>query len=101
MRKAPLYEVRYIDAWVDDMEGGWTWNQSFKLFEFRSNASDMKRTFTRKLRECFRKGVRTFLGVSHPELGKGWYCIDGNYDLMELCARKDGCPLYACIRMTP
>ena len=92
---APLFEVRWIDAWADG-EGGWEWNESRKLFEFRSEALNLKRTFTNRLRTFIRKSP-FFKG----ELGRGWYYVTNDWDVMELCRRCDGCPFYACIRITP
>ena len=43
-----LWELREVDAWADG-EGGWTWNDSFVLKRFRSDADDLKRLFLRVL----------------------------------------------------
>ena len=43
-----LWELREIDAWVD-CGGGWTWNDSFVLKRFRSDADDLKGLFLRVL----------------------------------------------------
>ena len=43
-----LWELREIDAWADG-EGGWTWNDSFVLKRFRSDADDLKGLFLRVL----------------------------------------------------
>ncbi len=99
---APLFSVHSIDAWADDSEGGWTWNQSYKLFEFRTTALDLKRAFLKRLRKFLKDGVPTVAGIrEHVDLGRGWFYVTDDWDVMELCRRKDCCPIYACIRETP
>ena len=95
---APLYSVWSIDAWADG-EGDWTWNDKCKLFEFRSRSLNIKRVFPSKLREFLENGVRTIAGMrQYIDLGRGWYYIDGDWDILELCRRSTKEPLYACIR---
>ena len=97
---APKFKVVSIDAWADDV--GWTWNESHTLFTFRSSASDLKRTFLARLRTFLANGVPTIGGLcQHIDLGKGWFYVYNNLDIMELRARKDHRPFYACIRETP
>ena len=96
---APKFKVVSIDAWADDV--GWTWNDSHMLFTFRSSASDLKRTFLARLRTFLANGVPTIGGLcQHIDLGRGWFYVDDNLDIMELRARKDHRPFYACIRET-
>ena len=98
---APLFKVVQIDAWAD-AGGGWTWNQSFDLFEFRTDSGDVRRVFAKRLRDFLANGVRNAFGMrQHIDLGRGWYRFDGDWDIIELCRRKDMCPFYACIRVTP
>ena len=90
---APKFKVVSIDALADG--DGWTWDDSHTLFTFRSSAGDMKRTF-------LANGVPTIGGLcQHIDLGRGWFYVDDNLDIMELRARKDHRPFYACIRETP
>ena len=97
---APLFSVVCIDAWADG-EDGWTWNESRRLFSFRSNSSDMRRTFVARLRHYLRTKLRSATGNLRPvELGRGWYTVTDDWDVMELCNKSDGCPIYACIRET-
>lgn len=98
---APLFEVRQIDA-APEGEDGWTWNQSFKLFEFRSSSLDLKRMFLSRLRHYLSKGVKTPSGIvdRHP-LGRGWYYCTDDWDIMEVKSKADHRPWFACIRVTP
>ena len=96
---APKFRVVSIDAWADG--DGWTWNESHTLFTFRSTASDLKRIFLSRLRTFLANGVPTIGGLrQYVDLGKGWYYVDDDWDLMELRTRKDHKPCYACIRET-
>ena len=97
---APKFKVVLIDALADG--DGWTWNESHTLFTFRSSAGDLKRTCLARLRTCLASGVQTIGGLpQHIDLGKGWFYVDDDWDIMELRARKDHQPFYACIRETP
>lgn len=97
---APLFSVWQIDAWAEG-EGGWTWNDKYRLFEFRTNSLDVKRVFLKRLRRHL-ADVKTPSGVvQHFNLGRGWYYVTDDWSIMELCRRKDHCPIYACIRETP
>lgn len=97
---APLFSVWQIDAWADG-ESGWTWNDKFRLFEFRTNASDIRRVFVRRLREFLANGVNVFGYCQHVDLGKGWYYVTDDWHCIELKKRCNGEPVYACIRETP
>ena len=97
---APLFSVWMIDA-CQEGEGVWTWNDKYRLFEFRTNSLDVKRVFLKRLRRHL-ADVKTPSGVvQHFNLGRGWYYVTDDWDIMELCRRKDHCPIYACIRETP
>lgn len=97
---APKFKVVSIDALAYD--DGWTWNYSHTLFTFRSSAGDLKRTFLARLRTFLANGLQTIGGLrQHINLGKGWFYVDDDWDIMELRARKDHRPFYACIRETP
>ena len=98
---APLFEVVSIDAWAEG-EDGWTWNQKFPMFQFRSNASDLKRAFVTRLRRYLKEKMRNWAGQpAHIELGRGWYYITDDWDIMELKKRCNDEPMYACMRLTP
>ena len=94
LKFAPLFSVWQIDAWAEG-EDGWTWNDKFKLFEFRTNSLDVKRVFLRRLRN-YAEQVDKYCG-----LGKGWYYVEGDWDILELKKRCNHEPVYACIRETP
>lgn len=98
---APLFRVVSIDAWSEG-EYGWSWNNEYPLFEFRSDALDVKRTFLRRLRKFLSDGVPTISGLKdYVDLGRGWYYVTDDWEIMELRRRSDDCPCYACIRDTP
>ena len=98
---APLYTVWQIDAWAEG-ERSWTWNDKFRLFEFRSHASDIKKAFLRRLRKHLKNMATSIPGMyGSLDLGRGWYRVDGQDYVLELVRRSDGCPVYACIREDP
>ena len=100
-KKAPLYKVVQVDAWADG-EYGWDWNNEYKLFQFRSNAENLKRAFVTRLRKFLADGVPTISGIKeHIDLGRGWYYITNDWDVMELRRRGTDEPVYACIREDP
>ena len=85
-----LWELREIDAWADEV-GGWTWNDSFVLKRFRSDADDLKGLFLRVLADVRR----------HP-LPRGVFRVDdSDWNILEVQRRKDGCPVWAMVRLTP
>ena len=85
-----LWELREIDAWADEV-GGWTWNNSFVLKRFRSDADDLKGLFLRVLAD-----VRGRL------LPRGVFRVDdSDWNILEVQRRRDGCPIYAMVRLTP
>lgn len=95
---APLFSVWWIDAWAEG-EDGWTWNDKHKLFEFRSDAKDIKRVFLKKLRAHLANGVPTIAGYKqHIDLGRGWYYVDEGWYCLELRKKCNDEPKYACIR---
>ena len=85
-----LWALREIDAWADEV-GGWTWNDSFVLKRFRSDADDLKGLFLRVLAD-----------VRGRPLSRGVFRVDdSNWDILEVQRRQDGCPVWAMMRLTP
>ena len=85
-----LWEIREIDAWADEV-GGWTWNDSFVLKRFRSDADDLKGLFLRVLAD-----------VRGCPLPKGVFRVDdSDWNILEVQRRGDGCPVWAMLRLTP
>ena len=85
-----LWELREVDAWADG-EGGWTWNDSFVFKRFRSDADDLKRLFLRVLAD-----------VHGRPLPRAVFRVDdSDWDILEVQRRRDGCPVYAMVRLTP
>ena len=78
------FEVRQIDAWAEPC-GGWTWNESCRLFDFKTEAKDEKRAFLRALHSH---------GIS---LCRGRCRVDYDGSIYEVCERKGGRPLLAAI----
>lgn len=98
---APLFEVIQIDACAEG-EDEWTWNNQYKLFQFRTESLDVKRVFLRRLRKFLAEGVATISGIrEYADLGIGWYYVDGDWNMLELKKRCNDEPVYACIRLTP
>ena len=58
---APLFSVWQIDA-CSEGECGWTWNDKYRMFEFRTNSLDVKRVFLKRLRRHL-ADVKTPSGV--------------------------------------
>ena len=46
------YEIRQIDAWSSGES--WTWNESYKIGEFKTSAADHKRAFLNALRKYWK-----------------------------------------------
>ena len=85
-----LWELREIDAWADEV-GGWTWNDSFVLKRFRSDADDLKGRFLRVLAD-----------IRGRPLPRGVFRVDdSDWNILEVQRRKDGCPVWAMVRLTP
>lgn len=85
-----LWELREIDAW-DDPDGGWTWNDSFVLKRFRSDSINLKGLFLRVLAD-----------INGKPLPRGVFRVDdSDWNILEVQRRKDGCPVWAMIRITP
>ena len=85
-----LWELREIDAWVDEV-GGWTWNDSFVLKRFRSDADDLKGLILKVLAD-----------VHGCPLPRGMFRVDdSDWDILEIQQRKTGMPVYAMVRLTP
>lgn len=83
------YEIRQIDAW--NSPEGWTWNESFHIGEFHSNAKTnkaWKRTFTKALQHM---GITFKLNRTLID------CQDG--EILEIQDRKTKEPLFAAIPM--
>lgn len=97
---APLFSVWQIDA-LAGSEGGWMWNDKCRLFKFRTNSLDVKRVFLKRLRRHIADAKTPSGVVQHFNLGRGWYYVTDGWNIIELCRRKDHCPIYACIRETP
>ena len=77
------YEIIQIDAWSSDE--GWTWNESYKIGEFKTSAADHKRAFLNALRKI---GIVCKRGKCKVE-------FDG--DIYEVQERKSGLPMFAAI----
>ena len=85
-----LWELREVDAWADEV-GGWTWNDSFVLKRFRSDADDLKGLFLRVLAD-----------VRGQPLTRGVFRVDdSDWNILEIQQRKTGMPVYAMMRLTP
>lgn len=100
---APLFSVWQIDAWAEG-ESGWVWNDKFKLFEFRTTSLNVKQEFLRRLRYYLEKSASERVDPVHGfgnGMGRGWYCCTGDWHVLEVCRKTDGCPCFACIRETP
>lgn len=98
---SPLFSVWSIDAWAEG-DSGWTWNDKSKLFEFRTRASDIKNAFLKRLRKYMENPRNRGLGVHGGSgLGRGWYYVQDDWEILELRRRCDDMPVYACIRETP
>ena len=85
-----LWELREAAAWADEV-GGWTWNNSFVLKRFRSDADDLKRLFLRVLAD-----------VRGRPLPRGVFRVDDiDWNILEIQQRKTGMPVWAMMRLTP
>lgn len=85
----PLFELREIDAWPEP-EGGWTWNDSFVLTRFRSDADDLKGLF-----------LRVLMDVRGTGLPHGVFRVDdSDWNVLEVQRRRDLCPVWAMIRLS-
>ena len=78
------FEIREIDAWMDC--DGWTWNSSYHIGEFTTNAKNEKRAFTNALARI--AGIRF-------KLNRTIIYDDG--DIIEIQDRKTHEPLFAAI----
>ena len=92
--------VWQIDAWPEG-DGGWTWNDKFSLFSFKSRAGNIKKAFARRLRQYLEKGgpknFRTSGWYHYSGLGRGWYYLSEDDYCVELRRRGTHEPVYACI----
>ena len=86
----PLHRIVEIDARAE-LEGSWTWDDQFKLEEFRSDAEDMKKVFLRRLKK-----------LRGRPLDRGAFkVVWDDFRIIEIQRRSDSCPIWACIRITP
>ena len=69
---APLFSVWQIDACAEG-EGGWTWNDKYRMFEFRTHSLDVKRVFLKRLSRHLSNVKKTSGVVKNFNLGMGWY----------------------------
>lgn len=84
-----LWELREVDATADGEE--WTWIYSSVLKRFRSDADDLKGLFLRVLAD-----------VRGRPLPRGVFRVDdGDWNILEVRRRRDGCPVWAMMRLTP
>ena len=85
-----LWELQEIYAWKDG-KGGWTRKYSSVLKRFRSDADDLKGLFLRVLADVRRR-----------PLPRGVFRVDdSDWNILEIRRRRDGCPVWAMIRLTP
>ena len=85
-----LWELQGIYAWKDG-EGGWTRKYSSVLKRFRSDADDLKGLFLRVLADVRRR-----------PLPRGVFRVDdSDWNILEVQRRRDGCPVWAMVRLTP
>ena len=79
------FEIRQIDAWFDGE--AWTYNESFRIGEFITNAKNLKKAFCNALHN---------LGIV---FNRGRVVIVDDGDTLEAQNRKDGEPLFVAIPM--
>ena len=85
-----LWELQEIYAW-EDGEGGWTRKYSSVLKRFRSDADDLKGLFLRVLAD-----------VRGRPLPRGVFRVDdSDWNILEVQRRRDGCPVWEMVRLTP
>ena len=77
------YEIRQIDAWFDGE--AWTYNESFRIGEFSTNAKNLKKAFCNALHN---------LGIV---FNRGRVVIIDDGDILEAQNRKSGEPLFVAI----
>ena len=79
------FEIRQIDAWSDGE--AWTYNDSFRIGEFTTNAKNLKKAFCNALHN---------LGIV---FNRGRVVIIDDGDTLEAQNKKDGEPLFVAIPM--
>ena len=79
------FEIRQIDALFDGE--AWTYNESFRIGEFSTQAKNVKRSFCRALHG---------LGIVFY---RGRVVVVDEGDLLEIQNRKSGEPLFVAIPM--
>ena len=94
---APLFGVWWIDA-LPEGDNGWVWNDTHKLFEFRTESMNVKRAFLSRLRKFM--ADPKFLPAGSG-LGRGWYYVSENDNVLELRKKASDEPVVACIRASP
>ena len=77
------FEIRQIDAWNDGE--AWTYNESFRIGEFSTNAKNLKKAFCNALHS---------LGVIFR---RGCVVVVDDGDSLEIQDRKSGEPLFVAI----
>lgn len=86
--KIPMtFEIRQIDAWADG-EGGWTWNESWHIADFSTQAKNEKRACIHALNKH---------GISFK---RGRFIIDYDGSIYEVQDRKTHEPIFAFIPKT-
>ena len=87
MKKGYLFEVRQVEAWASP-DGGWDYNNVWKMGEFRTHANDERRAFTGYLKR--KHGIVFKKNRTRIE-------YDGdNYTIVD---RKTGEPLFDALFM--
>ena len=79
------FEIRQIDAWYDNE--AWTYNESFHIGEFSTNAKNLKKAFCNAMHK---------LGIV---FNRGQVVIIDDGDILEAQNRKSGEPLFVAIPM--
>ena len=77
------FEIRQIDAWPDGE--AWTYNETFHIGEFTTNAKNLKKAFCNALHN---------LGIV---FNRGRVVIIDDGDILEAQTRKSGEPLFVAI----
>ena len=79
------FEIRQVDAWPDGE--AWTYNETFHIGEFTTNAKNLKKAFCNALHN---------LGIV---FNRGRVVIIDDGDILEAQNRKSGEPLFVAIPM--
>lgn len=84
MNMKTRYEIREIDAWLED-ERMYSWNASYHISEYETNAKNGKRAFLNALKK---HGITCKRGTCY---------VDFDGDIYELRRRDTHEPYYAAI----